>query len=115
VLLAPVSGIAPTMISRAGALDQGNIAANLHDTARRGITDQVLFLAGSAFNSIKNEAGEADAALAVAAMQQAIEIHRAGHLDGVHYDEHLGRLVTIARRDGLEELGVALRQRYGVG
>ena len=48
------------MIVRAGALDQGNVGLNLAEAERRGITEKVLFLAGSAINSIRNEKGEAD-------------------------------------------------------
>ena len=48
------------MIVRAGALDQGNIGLNLEDAEKRGLTAQVLFLAGSAINSIKNKKGQTD-------------------------------------------------------
>src|SRR5262249_4038141 len=48
-----IPGILPTTIVRAGALDQGNIGLNLADAARRGLTGKVMFLSGSAINSIK--------------------------------------------------------------
>ena len=50
-------GIKPTMIARAGGLDQGNIILNLVDAERRGLAANILFLAGSAINSIKNAQG----------------------------------------------------------
>ena len=48
------------MIVRAGGLDQGNIFLNLADAEKRGLTEGVLFLAGSAINSIKNADGKPD-------------------------------------------------------
>ena len=48
------------MIVRAGALDQGNVGLNLADAEKRGLTANVLFLAGSAINSIKNAQGKPD-------------------------------------------------------
>jgi ribulose 1,5-bisphosphate carboxylase large subunit-like protein len=112
VLQRPLPGIRPTMISRAGALDQGNIVANLQDAARRGIVERVLFLAGSAFNSIKGADGGVDAALAVAAMQQAVQVHHNGSLEGLPVDHQVDSLFAIARRDGFSALEVALTQRY---
>ena len=61
----PLPGIEPTMIARAGALDQGNIVLNLADAERRGIQENVLFLAGSAINSIKNATGHAEARIGI--------------------------------------------------
>src|SRR5262249_48323599 len=55
VLTRPLPGIKPVMIARAGGLDQGNICMNLADAEARGISENILFLAGSAINSIKNE------------------------------------------------------------
>ncbi len=52
-LTRPVAGINPTMITRAGALDQGNLILNLQDLESKGIAQNVLFLAGSAINTIK--------------------------------------------------------------
>jgi ribulose 1,5-bisphosphate carboxylase large subunit-like protein len=112
VLQRPIQGIRPTMISRAGALDQGNIVLNLQDARRRGVVDRVLFLAGSAFNSIKGANGRPDPSMAVAAMQQAIDFHRSGELDDASPESHVGRLKAFARRDGLTALETALAQRY---
>ena len=75
-------GINPTMITRAGALDQGNIILNLQDVEARGIAQNVLFLAGSAINSIKDKHGKTDPRLGLEAMIQAIEVHRSGELEG---------------------------------
>jgi ribulose-bisphosphate carboxylase large chain len=71
------------MIARAGGLDQGNIGLNLADARQRGLESNILFLAGSAINSIKNEQGNSDAAVGAEAMLQAIELHYSGKLDGV--------------------------------
>ena len=60
VLTEPLPGIHPTMIARAGGLDQGNIIVNLLDAERRGLSEHILFLAGSAINSIKNAQGKPD-------------------------------------------------------
>lgn len=111
-LTQPLPGIEPTMIVRAGGLDQGNIGLNLADAERRGITGNVLFLAGSAINSIKNSAGRPDPALGAEAMTQALEIHRSGALAGVAASEHLRALVDLAQRRDLKALREALRQRY---
>ena len=113
-LTRPIPGIKPTMITRAGALDQGNLILNLMDVERRGLTPNVLFLAGSAINSIKNAKGEADPRLGAVAMQQALDVHRSGRLKDVSIDDHLAALVDLARQDGLKALSESLRQRYPV-
>ena len=64
VLVAPLAGIRPTMIARAGGLDQGNMILNLQDAERRGLSEQILFLAGSAINSIKDSQGRPQPRLA---------------------------------------------------
>src|SRR5205823_11804637 len=83
ILSRPLPGIKPTTIVRAGALDQGNIGLNLADAEKRSLTQNVLFLAGSAINSIKNSAGKPDPRLGAEAMIQAIEVHRSAELRGV--------------------------------
>ncbi len=112
ILTCPIAGIRPTMIARAGALDQGNIGLNLTDAERRGLSQSILFLAGSAINSIKNAAGQPDPHLGAEAMQQAIEIHRSGELAGVAPEEHVRALASLAESRGLKPLREALRQRY---
>jgi ribulose 1,5-bisphosphate carboxylase large subunit-like protein len=112
ILARPIPGINPTMIVRAGALDQGNIGLNLADAERRGLTEKVLFLAGSAINSIKNARGQADPKLGAEAMMQALEVHRAGVLRNVPMAQHLRALATLARSKKLKALTAALRQRY---
>ena len=112
VLARPIPGIHPTMIVRAGALDQGNIGLNLADAERRGIQPLVMFLAGSAINSIHNEQGLPDARLGAEAMLQAIEVHRSAELAGVPPAEHAPHLFEVARRRRLSALQTALRQRY---
>ena len=111
VLTMPLPGIGPTMIARAGGLDQGNIILNLQDAEQRGLGEHILFLAGSAINSIKNTAGKPDARLGAEAMQQALEIHRSGKLSGVPALEHLEALIDLAARQQLKALREALRQR----
>jgi len=112
VLVKPLPGIRPATIVRAGALDQGNISLNLADTERRGLSEMVLFLAGSAINSIKNASGKADPKLGAEAMLQAIEIHRSGALKDVPAEDHVRELSLLAEKQGLLELRTALRQRY---
>ena len=112
ILCCPLAGIKPTMIVRAGALDQGNIGINLADAEARGITDKVLFLAGSAINSIKNAKGKADPQLGAEAMMQALEVHRSSALKGISIEKHLSALVLLAERQKLRALRTALRQRY---
>jgi ribulose-bisphosphate carboxylase large chain len=112
ILSRPLAGIRPTMIARAGALDQGNIGINLADADRRGLGENVLFLAGSAINSIKNAAGEADPKLGAEAMLEAIEIHRSGELAEVPIEAHTRALADVAKRRGCRALLMALGQRY---
>jgi ribulose 1,5-bisphosphate carboxylase large subunit-like protein len=111
-LIRPLPGINPTMIVRAGALDQGNIGLNLADAEKRGITDKVLFLAGSAINSIKNGTGKPDPKLGAEAMTQALEVHRSGYLRDIPPARHLPALIALAKRKKLKSLSQALRQRY---
>jgi ribulose 1,5-bisphosphate carboxylase large subunit-like protein len=112
ILSRPLPGINPTMIVRAGALDQGNIGLNLADAEKRGIMDKVLFLAGSAINSIKNAKGKPDPKLGAEAMLQALEVHRSGELRGVSAEKHLAALIALSERKGLNALRESLRQRY---
>jgi len=107
-----IPGISPTMIARAGSLDQGNIGLNLADAERRGLSEKILFLAGSAINSIKNERSRADPKVGAEAMRQAIDVHRSGEMAGVVAADHLKVLYGIATRRRLNALLAALRQRY---
>ncbi len=111
-LTRPVEGIASTMITRAGALDQGNLLLNLQDAEARGITGDILFLAGSAINSIKNAKGQYDPRLGAEAMTQALDVHTTKELAGVPIDEHLDALAALAARTGRQALLESLRQRY---
>ncbi len=111
-LTQPLPGIRPTMIARAGGLDQGNIILNLEDAEQRGLSEHILFLAGSAINSIKNAVGRPDPKLGAEAMQEALEVHRSAEMRGVPIDEHLPALIALAEREGLPALREALRQRY---
>ncbi len=111
-LTCPVDGIRPTMITRAGGLDQGNIILNLQDLEARGTAQNVLFLAGSAINSIKNAKGEPDPQLGLEALTQAIDLHRSGDLNGVAVEGHLAALVNVAQTKKLSALLESLRQRY---
>ena len=111
-LTKPLPGINPTMITRAGALDQGNLILNLMDVEAREIVPNVLFLAGSAINTIKNAKGEPDPILGTEAMLQALEVHRSGQLKDVPIDDHLAALAALAAREKLGPLLESLRQRY---
>jgi ribulose 1,5-bisphosphate carboxylase large subunit-like protein len=108
----PIPGINPTMITRAGALDQGNLILNLQDVENRGISQNVLFLAGSAINTIKDVQGRPDPRIGLNAMLEAIEVHRSGVLKGVAMEEHLDALVNVARTHRYKDLHESLRQRY---
>lgn len=112
ILSRPLPGIRPTTVVRAGSLDQGNISLNLADAEKRGFVGNVLFLAGSAINSIKNAAGKADARLGAEAMAQALEVHRSGELRDVPMEKHTVALFALAKRKKLKALQTALRQRY---
>jgi ribulose 1,5-bisphosphate carboxylase large subunit-like protein len=112
VLTRPMPGIRPTMIVRAGALDQGNIGLNLADAERRGLTANLLFLAGSAINSIKDKHGRPSPKLGAEAMEQALIVHRSGELKDVPIKEHLPALAALAKRKRLSALNQALHQRY---
>ena len=111
-LTCPLPGIRPTMIARAGGLDQGNIILNLADAERRGLAPSILFLAGSAINSIKGPSGKPDPRLGAEAMLQALDIHRTGELADVPMDQHVRALASVARRRQMDALLEALRQRY---
>lgn len=111
-LTRPLPGINPTMIARAGALDQGNVILNLMDVEARGIVPNVLFLAGSAINTIKNASGEPDPMLGTEAMLQALDVHQSGQLRDVPIGEHLTELGALATREKLTALLESLRQRY---
>lgn len=108
----PLPGIKPTMITRAGGLDQGNIILNLMDGEERGVTENLLFLAGSAINSIKGADGRPDPRLGAAAMTEAVEVFKSGALRGVPREEHVAALAELASTQGLAALQTALRQRY---
>jgi ribulose 1,5-bisphosphate carboxylase large subunit-like protein len=114
ILSRPIPGIEPVMIARAGGLDQGNIAMNLADAEQRGISEHILFLAGSAINSIKNERGHYDPKLGAEAMQQALDVHRSGDLRDVPRDRQAAALRAIAERKHLKALHAALLQRYAI-
>jgi ribulose-bisphosphate carboxylase large chain len=111
-LTRPVAGINPTMITRAGGLDQGNLILNLQDLESRGIAQSVLFLAGSAINTIKDKNGRPDPRIGLDAMLQAIDVHNSGELDLTPMEEHLAALAALAERKNLAALREALRQRY---
>lgn len=112
VLTRPLPGIRPTMIARAGGLDQGNILLNLADAEARGLEASILFLAGSAINSIKGPGGKPDPLLGAEAMVQALEVHQSGELRDTPMDEHVAALAAVARQRQLKALLEALRQRY---
>ena len=99
------------MMARAGGLDQGNIIQNLMDVSRNGSSANYLFLAGSAINGIKNEAGEYDLRVGALAMEQALHVFKQRVYTS---PEQLNpqELESYARSNGMPELSAALRQRY---
>ncbi|MDZ4857643.1 MAG: RuBisCO large subunit C-terminal-like domain-containing protein [Candidatus Hydrogenedentes bacterium] len=111
-LTAPLAGKNPTMIVRAGGLDQGNIGLNLVDVEARGIEENILFLAGSAINSITDTAGKPSPRMGAEAMIEAIDVHKTGELRDVTADGHVRALAAVADRRKLTALRAALRQRY---
>jgi len=112
ILTCDLGAIKPTMIARAGGLDQGNIILNLADAERRGLSSHVLFLAGSAINSVKNAQGKPDPRLGSEAMLQALHVHCSGELAGTSIDGHLAALIAVAQKNKLTALTETLRQRY---
>jgi len=112
MLTRPIPGIKPTMIARAGALDQGNIGLNLAEAAKRGITENILFLAGSAINSIQDAHGTTNPKVGAEAMRQALDVFESGELRDVPDGEYVRSLAAVAERKHLSELRLALRQRY---
>ena len=94
------------------ALDQGNLILNLQELETRGNAQNVMFLAGSAINSIKNAQGRYDPRVGLEAMVQAIEVHRSGELRDTPMEKHLEELMALAERKKLTALREALRQRY---
>jgi hypothetical protein len=76
------------------------------------LVEQVLFLAGSAINSIQDAQGRPSPQLGAAAMLEALEVHRAGQLADVADTKHLEALLAVARARGMKALLAALRQRY---
>ncbi len=111
-LTRPIAGINPTMITRAGALDQGNLILNLQDVEAKGNAQNILFLAGSAINSIKGKDGKTDPRIGLEALMQAIEVHHSGDLKDIPMDQHVTALMALAERKNLTALREALRQRY---
>lgn len=112
-LTAPLGHIKPVMVARAGGLDQGNIILNLRDAAARGLGDGVLYLAGSAINSIKDASGRPSPELGSEAMLQALEAYETGTVTGEDPATHLAELRAYAEAPGKEALRAALGQRYG--
>ncbi len=111
-LTRPLGPIAPTMIARAGGLDQGNIILNLRDAAQRGYGDGVLFLAGSAISGIKDSAGKPSPELGSAAMREALEAYTTGRVTGDDPSRHLEELYSYATSERAPALRTALEQRY---
>ena len=82
------------------------------DAAERKITDYLLYLAGSAINSIKNGRDQSDPRIGTAAMMQAVEVHESGKLADCPAPEYVEAIKALAQRESLAELSEALKQRY---
>ncbi len=76
------------------------------------MTESLLFLAGSAINSITGADGNPDPQLGAQAMSQAVEVFRSGMLRDVPVEEHVGALAHHAAVERLSALQIALNQRY---
>lgn len=113
VLSGPLGGHPPTMMARAGGLDQGNIIINLMDVAGGAGSGNYLFLAGSAINGIKNADHEYTPALGAEAMKQAVQVFQDGSFTESH-GNHPAKLKSYADANGLDALSAALKQRYGL-
>ncbi len=115
-LSSPLGHIKPTMIARAGGLDQGNIIPNLIDAAQYLPRGQVLYLAGSAINSIHGSNGKADAKLGAQAMREALEVWRRGEAPAERQDlkVFVRGLHSLAQTKHLNALASALEQRYSL-
>lgn len=114
VLSKPLGRIKPVMVTRAGGLDQGNIILNLQDAARTLPRGQVLYLAGSAINSIKGADGKPDSRLGAQAMCEAIGLWRDGGAPDATLDPaiYLDALYQVSQDKRLTALASALEQRY---
>lgn len=75
--------------------------------------DNYLFLAGSAINGIKNPSGQSDPALGAEAMRHAIGVFRENVFTEVG-PSHPAELKSYADAHGLDALGTAISQRYGL-
>ncbi len=112
----PLGHIKPTMIARAGGLDQGNIILNLVDASKYLPKGQVLYLAGSAINSLVGCDGKADPTLGAQAMREALALWQSGEAPEYVTDPlgHVRALYEVAQTKGLKALRRALEQRYAI-
>ena len=110
----PLQHIKPAMIARAGGLDQGNIILNLIDASAHLPKGQVLYLAGSAINSLIGTDGKVDVMLGVQAMREALALWQAGEAPMDIEDPlgHVRALYGTAQEKGLKALTSAIEQRY---
>jgi len=111
-LTRPAGPLRPVMVARAGGLDQGNIILNLRDARERGLGDGVLYLAGSAINSVKDASGRPSAELGSQAMVEAVEAFETGAVTGDDPQRHVAELYAYAKSRGKSALATALEQRY---
>jgi ribulose-bisphosphate carboxylase large chain len=112
----PLKHIKPVMIARAGGLDQGNIILNLMDASTHLPKGQVLYLAGSAINSLKGADGKVDVGVGAQAMREALALWQAGEAPTDIEDPlgHAKALHAIAQKKGLKALTTAIEQRYAL-
>ena len=114
ILSKPLGPIKPVMITRAGGLDQGNIILNLADAARTLPPGQVLYLAGSAINSVRGTDGKADSQLGARAMKEAVllwQMEKAPD-ETLKPESYFKELHQIAQMEGMGALKRVLEQRY---
>ena len=85
---------------------------NLQDAERRGLTAEILLLAGSAINSIRTPQGVTDPRYGAEAMLQALEVHRSGVLADTPITAQTEALMDVAT---IQEIEWRCRMRCGSG
>jgi hypothetical protein len=77
---------------------------------------QVLYLAGSAINSLKGADGKVDVGVGAQAMREALALWQAGEAPTDIEDPlgHAKALHAIAQKKGLKALTTAIEQRYAL-
>lgn len=105
VLSDQMDGKLATVSVRAGGLDQGNLLQNLHECG--GQLGNYMFLMGSAINSIKNSAGEYDAAIGIRAVREILSL-----FERKIEVKSVPELLQLAQKEDLVDVQRCISQRY---